>query len=51
MESQGLAFLERVRQGFLDEASRKPERIHVVDASLTVDAVHQQICKIVAAHL
>jgi dTMP kinase len=33
MESLGLDYLERVRQGFIAEAARDPERFRVVDAS------------------
>lgn len=43
MESQGLQFLERVRQGFLAEAQRMPHRIVVVDASRSADEVQWQI--------
>lgn len=42
MESQGPEFLERVRQGFLQEASRD-ETIVVVDAAREIDAVQQDI--------
>jgi dTMP kinase len=43
MESQGLDYLERVRQGFLTEARRCPERIVVIDADQAVEAVHAQV--------
>jgi dTMP kinase len=43
MEAQGLAFLERVRQGFLCEARLKPERMVVIDASNSVAAIHDQV--------
>jgi dTMP kinase len=33
MESQGLEFLRRVRNGFLAEAARHPERMVVIDAA------------------
>jgi dTMP kinase len=39
MERQGEAFHARVRQGFLAEAARQPDRIVVVDASGPVDEV------------
>jgi dTMP kinase len=44
MESRQLEFHERVRQGFLAEARRRPERIRVVDASAPIEAVHAAIC-------
>ena len=39
MERQGDAFHARVRQGFLDEAARRPDEIVVIDASRSVDEV------------
>lgn len=39
MERQGAEFLRRVRDGFLQEARRQPERVVVVDAARDVDAV------------
>ncbi|MEN6458120.1 MAG: dTMP kinase [Thermoguttaceae bacterium] len=46
MERQGDAFHARVRQGFLTEAARAPERIAVVDASGRIDDVQRAIQKI-----
>jgi dTMP kinase len=46
-ESRAADFQQRVRNGFLAEAARHPERIHVVDASPTVEAVHESIRMIV----
>lgn len=43
MEQQGDAFHARVRQGFLDEAARQPDRIVVVDAAQPIDPVQAQI--------
>jgi dTMP kinase len=43
MESQGLDFLERVRQGFLAEAALHPDRIVVISAERDVDSVQQAI--------
>ena len=43
MESQGLDFLRRVRGGFLKEAQRARERIVVIDADRSVDAVQEDI--------
>lgn len=37
IEARDREFQERVRQGFLDEARRKPEKIEVLDASVHVD--------------
>jgi dTMP kinase len=54
MESRGAEFHARVREGFLVEARRRPDRIRVVDASGAVEGVHQLICRevehVLAAH-
>jgi len=47
VESRPPDYHERVRNGFLSEARRRPERIQVVDASQSVEAVHQAICQAV----
>ncbi len=44
MEARGTEFMERVRKGFLVEASRC-EQIVVVDAAQDVQVVHQSICR------
>jgi dTMP kinase len=46
MESQGEEYRERVRQGFLDEAARAVDRIHVIDAGQSVEAVQANIWQI-----
>lgn len=43
MESRQRDFHERVRQGFLTEARRQPERIRVVDASASIEEVQSRI--------
>jgi dTMP kinase len=47
MELQGDAFHARVRQGFLTEAARNPNKIVVVDASQSVDEVQTKIRNLV----
>jgi dTMP kinase len=42
-ERRDAAYQERVRQGFLAEARRRPDRIVVVDASPNLDDVQQSI--------
>jgi dTMP kinase len=49
MEQQGAAFHVRVREGFLTEAARAPEKIVVVDASGAVDEVQARIRRIVGS--
>lgn len=48
MEQQGAAFHARVRQGFLEEAARRPGQIGVVDAARAVDVVQNDIRVLVA---
>jgi dTMP kinase len=45
MEAQGLAYLEAVRQGFLTEARKRPEKIVVVDADRAAEAVHGDVMR------
>ena len=51
MEQQGDAFHARVRQGFLDEAARQPDRVVVVSADRPIDEVQKAIRQIVAGRL
>jgi dTMP kinase len=43
MESRGRAFQQRVRDGFLAEARRRPERVRVIDATPGVEVVHEAV--------
>ena len=45
VESRETPYHTRVRQGFLTEARRRPERIVVVDASRPIELVHESICQ------
>jgi dTMP kinase len=51
MESQGDEFRKRVRDGFLQEASRARDRVHVVDAGRSIDDVHSEIWRLAAKRL
>src|SRR5437588_2961063 len=44
MERRDAAYQTRVRNGFLAEAKRRPDRIRVIDAAQSREAVHEQIC-------
>jgi dTMP kinase len=48
VENRDDSYQARVRQGFLAEAARRPQRSRVVDANPAVEAVHQRICQEVA---
>lgn len=43
MEQQGAAFRAALRKGYLAEAARRPERIAVIDAARSIDAVQTEI--------
>jgi dTMP kinase len=45
MESRGEEFFIRVREGFLTEARRQPERIRVIDATASVEGIHAEIVR------
>lgn len=51
MERQGAAFHARVREGFLAEAARLPERIVVVAATGPIDEVQENVRSIVRKHI
>src|SRR5262249_47372517 len=48
VESRPAEYHQRVRDGFLAEARRRPDRIRIVDASHPVEVVHALICQEVA---
>ena len=47
MESAGLEFHKRVRQGYLEIAKQEPQRVRVVDSNLTIEEVFEQVKKII----
>jgi dTMP kinase len=47
MEAQGLDYLERVRQGFLLEATNRPEEIVTINAARDPQMVHQDVLQTV----
>ena len=46
MESAGIEFHKKVRQGYLEIAKKEPQRIKVVDSNLTIEKVFEQVKKI-----
>jgi dTMP kinase len=50
-ENEELAFHERVRQGYLALVAQEPDRIRVVDASSSVEAIQTKVRKIVGERL
>ncbi|HLE78231.1 MAG TPA: dTMP kinase [bacterium] len=47
LEQEGIAFQQRVREGFLSIAQEEPHRVRVIDASRAQRAVHGDIVRIV----
>lgn len=47
MESAGIEFFERVRQGFLEIAKKEPDRVKVINSSDTIENIHKQILELV----
>ncbi len=43
MESEADGFRSKVRDGYLERAKRHPERIAVVDASASLESIHERI--------
>ena len=51
MESAGIEFFNRVRNGYLQIAKTEPDRVKVVDASRTVEQIHSDVVRIVKEKL
>jgi dTMP kinase len=51
LERRDQSYHARVRDGFLDEARRRPERIRVISAEQPVELVHTLVCRAVAGLL
>lgn len=47
MESAGIEFFKRVRQGFLEIAKKEPQRVKVISSSDTIENIHKQIIELV----
>lgn len=47
MESAGVEFFERVRQGFLEIAKQEPNRVKVVDSTKSIDSIHKEIVELI----
>lgn len=47
MESAGIDFFNRVRNGYLEIARQEPERVKVINSGVTIDNIHKQIVELV----
>lgn len=46
MESAGIEFHNHVREGYLEIAKLEPERIKVIDASKSIEEIHEEVINI-----
>lgn len=46
MESAGIDFHNRVRQGYLELAKQEPQRIKVIDATKSIEEIHDEVINI-----
>jgi dTMP kinase len=51
MEQEGPVFLGKVKEGFHALATQHPQRIQVIDATASIEAIHQQVLEKVLARL
>lgn len=47
MENAGMDFFNRVRNGYLQIAKQEPERVKVIDATQSIEAIHIQVIKFI----
>ena len=47
MESAGVEFFNRVRNGYLTIAKQEPDRVKVIDSSDTIENVHKKVVELV----
>lgn len=47
MESAGIEFFERVRNGFLEIAKSEPERVKVLNSRDTIENIHRKVIELV----
>lgn len=51
LESRGLEYMNRVRTGFLAQSQRLGDRVKLIDATQSIEAIHQQIIGELKNHL
>lgn len=47
MESAGMEFFNRVRNGYLEIAKQEPQRVKVIDASKSIEQIHRDVIQII----
>ncbi len=47
MESAGVEFFNRVREGYLEIAKKEPQRVRVINSSDTIENIHKKVVELV----
>ena len=47
MESAGVDFFNRVREGYLEIAKKEPQRVRVINSSDTIENIHKKVVELV----
>ena len=47
MESAGVEFFKKVREGYLDIAKNNPDRVKLIDGSNSIEEIHQKVLDII----
>ena len=47
MESSGVDFFNKVRQGYLEIAKKEPERVKVINSSDTIENIHKKVVELI----
>ncbi len=47
MESAGIEFFKKVREGFLEIAKEEPQRVKVIDSSDTIENIHKKVIELI----
>lgn len=47
MESAGVEFFNKVRQGYLEIAKQEPNRVKVINSSDTIENIHKQVVELI----
>ena len=50
-EAESLEFFHRVRQGYLKIAAQEPGRVHILDGSQAIKALHEEVVKLISPFL
>lgn len=48
MESAGIEFFKRVRNGFLEIAKQEPDRVEVINSTDTIENIHKKVVELIS---